>query len=865
MAYDIELAPKVTDESGLLDLEKQIKEIEEKGINLQLKLPKLNDSDNKQLLAQIKTINKFAEELRKLTGDSTVIEKTIKLNVDVDNVSKQIVQGLKVLDKLNPDDSKFRKTLNELVAAREKYETLVETGAKSSFRSSENVISYIENMKDAANEVYRKTKEIEKQLEKDDSLMKRLGEGYQVDSSKTFSNTAKDDLISQVENGFEELKSKAQREIDSLQSKIESAQNQISKNKSLISGREDEEGPFVRSIKKEIASSEQAIEEYRAKIEEAQKLQQQYDQYVSDFSYTPQNIGTQQVDTGVEQAATATSKSLEGVSRAAKELDQTLNGVSSDETVQELQEVTQGAQQASSAIEKKFSEALETNLKFLTTFVEELNKTLLTVNAKMSTMGKTWFDPMKTSMENAEKAIQAMKETTKEIKLPFDEASIENVASKMDSIFQQFSQFDGSEKKIKLKVEVTNEELFEKAAQYAKVISDAAKVSSDYAKGKKNQEQTQTQVPTQTSGVTKKKKKKSDDEDDPDVVKATNKAVEAYEKLVPKEVKITLKVENFADLQTAVDYIKQIDARNKHIAPDTVTSVKPKIQSGVFKPSNNQDNSTPNNGNGGNNKPVDPDVSAKLQTILAGENDILGKLKEVVSKLETISKKIPSSEAIVSLTNKLSEQIQTPNGATESTKNHLDNYGVGDDDGEITKRLNAIQRKIPSSEKITSIADSVVAKLEEIKTLLPTLRSSSNHSPITTNNPSNSIKNGDDVYAVSSEGDIVEIFRTLGEAYKWIARADLSKIPHPDIRGGTMRDGGFDDSDNDHYEHLTEERLHQIITQFGDANSQAYEVFRNELHGFRQPLEKLTESIDSLRATHDNNDKYLEPYIILQL
>lgn len=726
MAYDIELKPKVTsyddldklekrikqigeegvsvdvsvnDKSQFVELSDKIKELEEKGITLDIKLDKNIEADNKALLSRVKQLRNFVKELNALTGDQSTITKTIDLRVNTDDISKQILNGLKILDKLNPNDTAFAKSLNKYKTSMAEIDDALTdiSGGEKKFNSLKELTEYFSELETKANTAYSAIKKLENLKKKDNTLYERLASDTEIYESEYFGEDEGGEIREKVKIAVNKMVESATKKIEELQVKIKKAEADLVKTQDTIKGREEDTASgFVKGQIKEIARLRELIDSYRAEIEKFQALQAEAQKYAESYTYTPKNIGTRSDEE--ERVAVVATTATKQVAKSVTQANAAIAQVNTDNATKELHELANTEEQVVAATQEMNDTPIQlpglrgdadTLLADTKTFLASYFSGISDAFVKLSNAGVDWIKPMNASMAKVEGYMKKMKDMTSQIKSPFDEASIAETQKKFDDIFNKFNSLDGTQKEIKIGVKISEEdrELLDKAAQYAREIYDKAKLIRDYQALKSKE----GQKALEELGGQKKSKKGKEDPNALNVLEQTNKALEAYDKLVPKEVKITLLIENLDDLEKAVTYFTQIDNRNKKVSgQQTKSTSSKKPKSGVFTPfansgDNNQGKSDgANQGNGGEK---DPETQNSLKLIIGGLDSIYKKIEEVNTKLSNLKIEISSDAS-----NKQSQ------GA--STKSPTPNSGNGQDD--LSGDYVGIAKEIMSSIKFST-------------------------------------------------------------------------------------------------------------------------------------------------------------------
>jgi len=720
---------KTKEDSGFLEIKDKIKKLEEDGINLEVKLKANNAEGTEEVKKNITAITKLIQQLNVLAGfDESKLNKTIDLHVNVDNLTKQISEGLAVLNKINPEiafdtaklrDSfrKFKNDYNETLAGLGKYDDKKGMLSKifyfDDMESPDKFLEQLEAASDASKDLYRTLLSIEELLRRDPSLALSYDpkKEAQLQSAAEFYNKTIKTMGNNSQGFYDEYTESLKDEIKELQEELEKS---------------DEPD---KAIEKTLNSKTKALNTFEKKYRAI--LSELGDESLS-RPVTDKELFKDQPKSVWDGIKGQTKKDNKEVGGSLKDLgDQT----------------------------ESFIERFQTA-------ITKLHTAMSGVGTDTNSIAKN-IGRLKTILDQMNQAVQ-------QIKSPFDEESISNTATRLEELFKQYNALDGTEKTMNIGVEIDPKD----EKKLANISSYADKIQTAIGK--------LVTYKVVGGGTNSKDKQKKDNKpSDTEVPENLQNALDAFNELKDKEVNITFEFPNLKLFDSVVEKFNELSGRT------VKTPVGEQISQTSGGNSDNDEGGTSAN----------PLVAENISHIVFGVDAISGLIEDVGDKLDTICKK-PSS----------STQIKT-------------------------------------------VANNVVAKLEEIRALLPTLHSSSKKTPIVAD-PSDSFRDGDLGYTVADESDnITRIFRTLQETYKWIAKADLSQMSKPYIREVEKKGEYFEPLDP--IEDITEDRLYEIVSQYGDATARVYEAMRREIANLGQSVEKIIEH-DYPTSSYDAK-AYLDP------
>lgn len=629
MAYDVELKPVIKDESGLTELGEKIKKFEEEGINLKVNINKTDGKTQAEINKDIKLIKNLITELNTVQTYPDKIEKTIDLKVNIEGLQKEIADGLTTLRKINPNiiidtadlENKFRETFDKIQPYYEQFnKAMDDTGGALQYtatRSRTDLGALSKEMEIAAKAAQNYLAAVQQTnyfASKDPTLISRLGGNYLQSVEST-----NEEII----DSFKDTYSEAYEEVKNVYQQL------IEEDRKLLNS----EGVNQEEVQKRIANTQKSLQE----------LINTYESSIKRLS------GSLDPKEAIKTLARAENTDLE-------------------ETEKEIKKVSNGISGETEKSKKRMDQTAEAVSKFAKEFSDAVTK----LYGEIQNLNNNYVNPMKTSIEELQKIMDKMNQTTQEIKSPFDEASISGTADRLEELFKLYNGLDGDGKvmKIGLEIDEADEKKLRQVASDAQTILDEMKktrmyhaISTDDSSGKSSEKKTQQ--------ASKKTSDKGTPEN-PEVPKYITDLLAAYNKIKDKKVKIEFEFPNMTQFNTVVDGIKEIKSfggsGNK--------------KASVALP-NNSGNS--NNGGGG-------EETGSLKLILTGINSVYEQVKEVNTKLAALKSETSSSTT--------GEQSQSSGGANTSPNNGENQPPSINVDG-IIKKLESIQKKIPTVESLT--------------------------------------------------------------------------------------------------------------------------------------------------------------------
>lgn len=708
MAYDIKLKPKITDNSELENLENRIESIEKHGIDIQVNddggLSKIQDAikalkektielkvelnaddekSNKDIQKSNAAIAKLVEQLNNLAGfDESKLNKTIDIHVNVDNLTKEITEGLATLNKINPNiiidsndlENKFREYTNKVSMYEDQlYSHLVETSEKESYLTSGNISDYkaltteIKKAARMAKTYLAAIHQVEFYASKDPTLVKRFGEIYTVSDTN---NALLGDFKSYYEETFQAVE--------------EAYNNIIKKDKELL----QTETADQKAIQKELASTEKNLK----------ALKDAYSNALKTVS------GRIEPKDAVKTLARAENTDLDDTAGEIKK-----NTALTTSEIKKTEKALEGAGNST----KRFATTLSKAIKLLHEDITSLN---------------TEIKPMIKSFESFIAVVEQLNAVIQEMNSPFDETTIPATMERLDELFKQYNSLDGTEKVMKIGVDISNEdkELLKEAANYVKTIQ--SRLVSVYNKNKtsgdKPKEKTIDAATAQADQKTghKKTETKSPSKSTVDNI---NKAITNYNKLVDKDVKINLIIENFQQLQEAVGYYEELKPNIASSSSKSKTTADTSQKSGVFK-SKSGENAVPK---------YAKDISAVYDKI---------KSKEVTIKFlfENQDTLYNISEIFAELERKKNTVIPLKTDSTKGSKKratNVDTSGVTVNQGNDSNVALGLNSIFEQAKLIKSKLDSILKKIPTSDSLSAAIKGVKEEPQVATSNQSNNV------------------------------------------------------------------------------------------------------------------------------
>ena len=660
MAYDVELKPVIKDESGLTELSEKIKKFEDEGINLKVNINKTDGKTEAEINKNIKLLKNFIAELNQVQTYPNTIDKTVKLHVEIDNLTKEITEGLAVLNKVSPNiavntddiEKRFIELRKEYSNLYNKYGDITDNLYQpEGYEKLEDFRDEFNQSINLAKELYGIVGKIDYLLSKDSTLESRFGNMDSLETAESLLGAVTGDVQT-----FAETLKLSEDEIDKII-------NQISKRTNPISDAEVFNTAKIKETQGELAKVEKET----------------------------QNVRT----------------SNESLSASAE------------------------------------------------SFADRFFKAITGLHDKLNDLNNDSLKSLSDSMARIKTLVGQMNKAVQEIKSPFDETAISNTAGRLEELFKQYNALDGTEKIMRIAVEISpeDEKKLQDVAGFADQIKESlAKMTTYRAIGSNGGSKKNTKVDSEIPVSPKNKSSKTTNTNELSVIQQTNKAVEAYDKLIPKEVKITLLIENLQALQNAVDYIGIIDKRNKKVSSQQSETKKISTQSGVFTPSDSakvpkyvtdllsaydkiKDKQVkiefyfPNydqfntvvagaeeinslNRSGGakvagkstssstissnsvksSNAKANPEIAGSLKMLLIGLDNIFKQVKDINGKIASAKTETPQ-KATKAQPQESSAKPVTPN-TTDNQEKTINVEG-------IIKKLESIQKKIPTVESLT--------------------------------------------------------------------------------------------------------------------------------------------------------------------